>query len=127
MPSRPDRSAAIIAASSTIAPRAVFTSSAPGRSFASRSAPRKPRVSSVSSRCTDSTSLSANSVSRSTNVTPGADFGERFQAITRMPDPAAMRATSAAMPPKPSRPSVLPVSCHALGAHPLAARACRGP
>ena len=32
-----------------------------------------------------------------------------------------MRATSAAMPPKPSRPSVLPVSSHALGADPLAA------
>ena len=58
-PRWPDSSAAIIAASSTTAPRAVLTRIAPLRMRAMRGASRKPRVSSVSSRWIESTWLSA--------------------------------------------------------------------
>ena len=114
---RPARSAAIIAASSTSAPRAVFTRIAPGRSFPSRSADRNPRVSSVSSRCTDSTWLSRQQrIQIHERAPPARSSGVRFHASTRIPDPPAIRATSAAIPPNPSSPIVLPVSCMPLGA-----------
>ena len=57
----PDFSASIIAASSTIAPRAVLTRMTPGFIAAIRSRERKPRVSSFSNRCSETTSLSASS------------------------------------------------------------------
>jgi len=47
----------IIASSSTSAPRAVFTKMTPGFIAAMRSRERKPLVSSVSSRCSETTSL----------------------------------------------------------------------
>jgi hypothetical protein len=94
-----------------MAPRAVFTNSAPGRMRARRSAERKPRVSSFSSRCRLTTWLSDSSVSMSVKVTPGCDFGVRFQASTFMPAPRHSRAISAPMPPIPMMPTVLPVSC----------------
>jgi hypothetical protein len=89
----------------------VLTRIAPGRIAAMRSRDRKPRVSSHSSRCIETASLSRSSVSSATKRTPGNAFGWRFQATTFMPMPSARRAISAPIPPKPTRPSVLPVSC----------------
>ncbi len=108
-----------------MAPRAVLISTTPCFIFAILSRVIIPRVSSFKSRWSETTSLVASTVSRSVNSTPGWLLGDRFQAITFMPLPCAMRATSAAMPPKPTRPSVLPVSCMPSSRSQLPARISR--
>src|SRR5215470_8724661 len=99
------------AVSSTSAPRAVLTRITPRLVPARRLASMKPRVSSLRARCSEITSARAKSSSRPTSGTPTSGRAERFQPITSMPTPRAIRATSRPMPPSPMSPSVLPLSC----------------
>src|SRR6266404_1156073 len=78
----PDFSASIIAASSTMAPRAVLTRITPGFIASMQARETSPRVSSFKSRWIDTTSLSVNSSSRPTNSLFGCLFGDRRSAIT---------------------------------------------
>ena len=105
-------SALINAASSTIGPRAVLTSSALGFIHSSAWASTRPRLRSLSTRCTDSTSACSNNCCLLTYVTPtcSARSAVRFslQAITRMPNTWPNCATRWPMLPKPRIPRVLP-------------------
>ena len=77
-----------------------------------RAASRKPRVSSLSVRLSDIDVGAARAMCRGRPAARSASVrGVRFQAITFMPMPLAMRATSAPMPPSPMMPSVLPSNC----------------
>jgi len=58
------------ASSSITSPRAVLTSTAVGFMRRSSFSPMRPRVSSVSVQCSETTSDSASSVGRSVSVTP---------------------------------------------------------
>ena len=81
--------------------------------FASASRPRKPRVSSVSGRCSVRKSAAASTSSgglerarrRARGSAPSTTNGS--YATTRIPRPSARRATCWPMRPKPSTPSVL--------------------
>ena len=78
-----------------------------------RFASRKPRVSSLRARWSEMTSDRASSSSSSTIVTPASARGERFQAITSMPMPFAMRATSGADAAEPDHAERLAEQLHA--------------
>ena len=60
---------------------------ASGRIWRNRSAVIRWVVSGFSGQCSETTSLSASSLSSETNSTPAECLGVRFQAITRMPVP----------------------------------------
>ena len=115
-PSCPERSAATSAASSTSAPRAALTSSAPGRSSASRVASISPRVVSRHRQ------VEADDVGgrergldrrgaarrRARPCARRSRTGRRRRCACRAPGPAT--ATSRPMRPKPSSASVLSAS-----------------
>ena len=119
----PDVRASSIAASSTIAPRAVFTRIADRFISPNSRTPTKPVVSGDSRRWTLTTSLDRYNSASSTIGSPS--FGCMVQAITRMPKPDAEPRELAADRAESDDPARLPMELDRLPARP-AARARRG-
>ena len=106
------------------APRGVDQDHARLGMRARRFASRRPRVSSLSARWSEITSARASRSSRATSGTPASGRGERFQAITSIPMPRAIRATSRPMPPEPDQAERLAVELHAFERLPHARAHC---
>ena len=104
---RPETSSITSACSSTIRPRAVLIRQAPSRRSANRRASSRPRVSSVKGRCRLTASAWASSSSSSRQPT-SARVREWWS--TRMSNAAARCATARPILPRPTIPSVEPLT-----------------
>ena len=98
---------------STTGPRAVLIRIAVGRIAASAAASMRCRVSALRLTCSETKSAAASSSASGTHVAPvwsstSAVARDRALYTTRMPKPAARRATACPMRPKPTIPSVAP-------------------
>ena len=113
-PSCPLFSAAASAASSTMPPRAVLMSTAPGFIAAMRLALKRPRVESTKGTCRLTTSdmlMTSSSPAQRTPCCSKAGWSSSImasKAVSCMPTPRARVAVSWPMEPKPMRPRVLP-------------------
>ncbi len=113
----PSRRAVCRADSSMTAPREMFTRYAERFMARNSAAPIRPRVRSLSGTATQTKSDSASNVPRSTSSAPRAARSSRRLSMTRSTavstrweKPPAIRAIREPMAPKPTIPSVLPVS-----------------